>query len=158
MGLTKRQADIVQQIVNEEARQWLSVPARRRRLLDNADTIEENLTVEGDPNPRRIDLKLLKSALEEALYDDMLSAGDDLVERFVPLIFKQVARVVNSHGMNPDRVNASSMLHTLETLDPDLLQEICMGAGIEIQNVLSAMASKLAEAVVDLVTGTPEEA
>lgn len=151
MSLTRRQKNIVDQILKEEMAS--SIQARRdgERLLDRSLLNEEYELDEAGIDVERIDNSVMKSALEEPVIDLANDAAHDAFSAFDKRLMFVIQKVINKHGMFPEKVSRIG-----DDLEDAFGDELMLNQQELVSDIVEAFekyALKVGEMAVSLVTG-----
>lgn len=155
MSLTRRQTDIVDQILQEEFNNVIQARRESKRLLDRSLLNEDYELDEAGPDPLRVDTKVMEDALEEPVSDLANDAAQDAFSAFDKRLMHVVQRIINKHGMFPGTVSRiSDDLEDAFGDDLILAQQQLVG---DITEALVKYAFSVGNMAVSLVSGNEEE-
>ena len=113
MGLTRRQAAIINHIIQEEVQGVLKGRAQRDGHLERGKLIEEgvdpmsedwqidvsSVLKEDGPKASRVDTSVIKEQLVREMEQFAMEISSDMLSRWKRELFPAIARAINSHGL-----------------------------------------------------------
>lgn len=155
MSLTRRQKGIVDQILQEELKNAIQGRRDGQKLLDRSLFNEEFELDEAGPEPIRVDNQVMDDALEEPIIDLSNDIALDVLTQFNKKLFPLIEKIINSHGMFPDKVTRIGD-DIKDAFGDDLLaiQQVCSEG---IADVLQEYAMKCGEMAISLIGESSED-
>lgn len=156
MNLTRRQKNIVEQIIRSEADGAVLGYREGQKLLDRSLLNEQFEINEAGPDHLRVDHEVMKQALDRKVdeFDDIaFELAQNVLDKFDQRLFKMLADVANEHGMFSGQKTSGPMLKTdvedAMTDDVTLNQQQCVS---DIVEALSNYLKSCSQMVVSLVS------
>lgn len=170
MGLTRRQAAIINHIIQEEVQGVLKGRAQRDGHLERGKLIEEgvidpmsedwqidvsSVLKEEGPKASRVDTSVIKEQLVRELEQFTMELSSDMLSRWKRELFPAVARAINAHGLlDLDfPINGRRIESDLNEYGEHEMTNIEM----ELVNDLAEEMMKYADAIVEMLVGMSDQ-
>lgn len=149
MSLSRRQAQIINQIIQEEVQDVMKGRSRRDELLRRSE-IQERL-VEAGPDAANVDWSILSKQIEDEVQYTGGGMVQDLIGDFYRKIIKFMASAMNMHSMSFVKVDPRSLEKDLKEYWSENFVEITEECESDITEALEKYAKSLGELAVDMV-------
>jgi len=151
MSLTRRQRNIVDQILQEQLGAITQARRESEKLLDQSLLNEEYELDEAGPDAGRVDTDIMGQAMGEAVTDLGMDMADNLVYRFRNKVLPRIADAMNQHGMADVRINPRTIASELEDYDPDKFGEVTDNCVSDIAEVLKKYSDTLGQMAISAI-------
>lgn len=157
MRFSRRQAEVVNQIIQEEVRGALSARRERPELLRRGE-IQERL-VEAGPDAMRVDGSIMGPQMVRVIEGPQVSdAVVKLVDHVRRTATRAMAEVLNQHGMSNMKVDPRTLEQEMEDFDHDGVMEALMECNHDVTEALEKLVTTLGDLAVHMAGGTePDE-
>lgn len=151
MSLSRRQAQAINQIIQEEVQGALKGRKSRAELLRRGD-LQERL-VEAGPDAMRVDWSIMDEKAEEIAEEVAADMVDDLLYKFRQKALRKMAMAMSQHGMSAVSIDPRSFPAEVEEFDEDGVYGSSMEATTDIRNALIKYAKDLGSLAVHMAGG-----
>jgi hypothetical protein len=165
MGLTNRQAEAVNKIIQEEVEGFMAIRRERERLLAEGRYVEGRLLREAGPDPKRVDKAVLAQAidrdgdLEDLAMDLSGQFAYQFAEKMKPILLRlleQYAMDVTDKGHQMTPGWTLDGLEELEDLDDDIT-DAQMECAVDISQAFNKLIHVYAEKAAEQTAKAREE-
>lgn len=151
MSLSRRQAQAINQIIQEEVQGAMRGRKQKDEYLRRGE-IQERL-VEAGPDAMRVDWSIMDERVE-AIVEEI---GNDLVDEFLykfrQKLLRRIASEMTQHGMSQVRIDPRTFPAEVEEFDEDGVYGSSMEANTDIRTVLVKYARDLGQLAVHMAGG-----
>ena len=119
--------------------------------------IAKNVLSEEGPDVHRVDQSIMDRQIEEFVLDTTMEMAHQIVYDARVKLLKDIAYVVNQHGMTSVRLTPNVLGNMIDDTDEDAISEVEMEVSTDIADALLKYAKKLGEFAVGTVGVGPHE-
>jgi len=156
MSLTRRQRNIVDQILQEQLGAITQARRESEKLLDQSLLNEEYELDEAGPDAGRVDTSIMNKQLENSVQDLGMELADVFVGKFRNKIVAHIATLMNQHAMSGVRINPRTFMDELKDFDRDGFMEIAEECVSDVVEALEKYAKELGELAVHMAGGNDQ--